>query len=126
MVEKKKNPRAPTQQTRSVQTDRRESKKTNRSRRPLTLSIIQQRKGGRQGRHTHNISPVLSIKGPKEEGEGKDNQPASVYLIDHVGPVGGGQHGDVLELLNPVHLCQELSQDPVPYAAGARGAGGGK
>lgn len=52
----------------------------------------------------------------------KDREPASVYLIDHVGSVGGGQHSDVSELLDAVHLCQELSQDPVAYAAGARGA----
>lgn len=54
----------------------------------------------------------------------KENKPASVYLIDHVGPVGGGQHGDVAELLHAVHLCQELGQDAVPDAAGARRAGG--
>lgn len=47
----------------------------------------------------------------------------SVYLIDHVGSVSGGQHSDVPELLDAVHLRQELSQDPVAYAAGARGAG---
>lgn len=46
------------------------------------------------------------------------------YLIDHVGPVGGGQHRDVPELLDAVHLCQELSQDPVAHAAGARGPAG--
>lgn len=52
------------------------------------------------------------------------NEPASVYLIDHVGAVGGCQHGDVSELLHAVHLCQQLSQDAVPDAAGARRAGG--
>lgn len=54
----------------------------------------------------------------------KDRELASVYLIDHVGPVGGGQHSDVSELLDAVHLCQELSQDAVAYTAGARGAEG--
>lgn len=55
----------------------------------------------------------------------KENEPASVYLIDHVGPVGGRQHGDVPELLHAVHLCQELSQDPVADTAGPRRAGRG-
>lgn len=55
----------------------------------------------------------------------KENTPASVYLIDHVGAVGGCQHGDVPELLHAVHLCQELGQDPVADAAGARRAGRG-
>lgn len=54
----------------------------------------------------------------------KDREPASVYLIDHVGPVGGGQHSDVSELLDAVHLCQELSKDPVANTAGARRAEG--
>lgn len=54
----------------------------------------------------------------------KESEPASVYLIDHVGPVGGGQHGDVPELLHAVHLCQQLSQHAVPDAAAARRAGG--
>lgn len=49
----------------------------------------------------------------------KENEPATVYLIDHVRAVGGCQHRDVPELLHAVHLCQELSQDAVPDAAGA-------
>lgn len=68
--------------------------------------------GGNGDKHT--TSPQ------RDEGR----EPPSVYLIDHVGPVGGGQHGDVSELLDAVHLCQELSQDTVANAAGARGAGG--
>lgn len=52
----------------------------------------------------------------------RGSETASVYLIDHVGPVGGSQHSDVSELLDAVHLCQELSQDPVSHTAGARGA----
>lgn len=83
------------------------------------------REGKEETRETNTQHPLSVINhGPKRRKErDKDREPASVYLIDHVGPVGGGQHSDVSELLHAVHLCQELSQDPVAYAAGARGAG---
>lgn len=86
------------------------------------INHIQQRKRGRGGdkRDPHKTSSPTYQSHTKEA---RDGGPASVYLIDHVGSVGGGQHRDVLELLNAVHLCQELSQYPVAYAAGARRAG---
>lgn len=63
--------------------------------------------------------PLSYQSHPEDEGGvGK----MSVYLIDHVGPVGGGEHRDVPKLLDSVHLRQELSQDPVADAAGPRGA----
>lgn len=83
------------------------------------ISHAQQRKGGRggdKGKHTHTISSTLSITDQRGGRRDKDSETASVYLIDHVGPVGGGQHSDVSELLDAVHLCQELSQDAVAYA----------
>lgn len=86
------------------------------------ISHEQQRKGGRggdTGKHTHTISSALSITDQRGGRRDKDSETASVYLIDHVGPVGGGQHSDVSELLDAVHLCQELSQDAVSYAPGA-------
>lgn len=74
---------------------------------------------------TQTTSPQPYQSQTKEEEErDKDRELASVYLIDHVRPVGGGQHSDVPELLDAVHLCQELSQDPVAYAARSRGAEG--
>lgn len=91
------------------------------------INHIQQRKGGerrRQERQTHNISSTLSIRDQRGGRGDKDRELPYVYLIDHVGPVGGGQHSDVSELLDAVHLCQELSQDPVAYTTGARRAEG--
>lgn len=93
----------------------------------MTLSITYNR--GREGERrqdgqTHNILSGLSIMDQRGGRRDKENEPASVYLIDHVRAVGGCQHGDVPELLHAVHLCQELSQDPVANAARARGAGG--
>lgn len=58
----------------------------------------------------------------RERGREREQELCWIYLIYHVGPVGGGQHGDVPELLDAVHLCQELGQDPVPYATRPRGA----
>lgn len=94
-----------------------------RRRRPLTLSIKYNRGSERKEvtRET-NTWHILNLihQGPKRRKEGLKT---SVYLIDHVGAVGGGQHGDVSELLDAVHLCQELSEDAVADTAGAWGAG---
>ena len=77
------------------------------------INHIQQRKSGEGDKHT-TTTPQHDHSEP----------PPSAHLIDHVGPVGGGQHGDVSELLDAVHLCQELSQDTVTDTTGARGAEG--
>lgn len=90
------------------------------------INHVQQSKGGRgvDKGDKLNISSSLSIMDQRGGWRDEDREPASVYLIDHVRPVGGSQNGDVSELLDAVHLCQELSQDPVPHTTGTRGAEG--
>lgn len=113
-------PKQPSDNIQRVELDRPERATFN------LINHVQQRQGGKGGDKTdkHTTSPQPYQSGTREEEGDMKTEPASVYLIDHVGPVGGGQHSDVSELLDAVHLCQKLSQDPVTYTAGARGAEG--
>lgn len=65
--------------------------------------------------HIHIVSDVAS-----------EVQECRAYLVDHVRSVGGGENSDVLELLDPVHLRQQLRQDAVGHATRSRRAATGQ
>ena len=45
--------------------------------------------------------------------------------VEHLGPVGGGQHDDPHHRVEPVHLRQQLVEGLLPLVVGGEGAGAG-